>query len=101
MRETWVPSLGRVGPLEKGKAPHSSVPAWRIPWTVWPLGWPRAGHDQRFALFTHAECQLAFPVVLVVKKTKNPPANAGAIRDVRLSPELGRAPGEGNGNPLQ
>ena len=32
---------------------------------------------------------------------KNPPANAGAIRDVSLIPELGRSPGEGNGNPFQ
>ena len=34
MRETWVWSLGREDPLEMGKATHSSVPAWRIPWTV-------------------------------------------------------------------
>ena len=32
---------------------------------------------------------------------KNPPANAGDIRDVRLSPGLGRSPGGGHGNPLQ
>ena len=34
MRETWVQSLGWEHPLEKGKATHSSIPAWRIPWTV-------------------------------------------------------------------
>ena len=34
MRETWVPSLGWEDPLEKGAATHSSIPAWRIPWTV-------------------------------------------------------------------
>ena len=34
MWETWVQSLGWEDPLEKGKAPHSSVLAWRIPWTV-------------------------------------------------------------------
>ena len=32
--ETWVPSLGWEDPLEKGKATHSSILAWRIPWTV-------------------------------------------------------------------
>ena len=32
MRETWVWSLGWEDPLEKGKATHSSVLAWRIPW---------------------------------------------------------------------
>ena len=34
MRETWVRSLGGEDPLEKGKATHSSILAWRIPWTV-------------------------------------------------------------------
>ena len=34
MQETWVGSLGWEDPLEKGKATHSSILAWRIPWTV-------------------------------------------------------------------
>ena len=34
MRETWVQSLGLEDPLEKGTAIHSSILAWRIPWTV-------------------------------------------------------------------
>ena len=33
MRETWVRSLGWDDPLEKGKATHSSILAWTIPWT--------------------------------------------------------------------
>ena len=33
MQETWVQSLGQEVPLEKGMATHSSVLAWRIPWT--------------------------------------------------------------------
>ena len=33
MQETWVQSLGREDPLEKGMANHSSILAWRIPWT--------------------------------------------------------------------
>ena len=33
-QETWVWSLGWDDPLEKGKAIHSSILAWRIPWTV-------------------------------------------------------------------
>ena len=32
MRETWVQSLGWEDPLEKEKATHSSILAWRIPW---------------------------------------------------------------------
>ena len=34
MRETWVQSLDWEDPLEKGKATHSSILAWGIPWTV-------------------------------------------------------------------
>ena len=33
MQETWVQSLGREDPLEKGMATHSRILAWRIPWT--------------------------------------------------------------------
>ena len=32
-QETQVPSLGREDPLEKGMASHSSILAWRLPWT--------------------------------------------------------------------
>ena len=34
MQETWIRSLGWEDPLEKGKATHSSILAWTIPWTV-------------------------------------------------------------------
>ena len=34
MQETWVRSLGWEDPLEKGKATHSSMLAWKIPWTI-------------------------------------------------------------------
>ena len=34
MPETWVRSLGWEDPLEKGRATHSSISAWRIPWTI-------------------------------------------------------------------
>ena len=34
MLETWVRSLGWEDPLEKGKATHSGIMAWRIAWTV-------------------------------------------------------------------
>ena len=36
MWETWARSLGWEDPLEKGKATHSSVLAWRISWTLYP-----------------------------------------------------------------
>ena len=34
MQETWVQSLGGEDTLEKGKATHSSILTWRIPWIV-------------------------------------------------------------------
>ena len=50
MRETWLQSLGQEDPLEKGMAIHSSILAWRIPWTEEPgelqsMGLQRVGHD--------------------------------------------------------
>ena len=36
MREIQVPSMGREDPLEKGMATHTSILAWRIPWTEEP-----------------------------------------------------------------
>ena len=34
VQETWIRSLGWEDPVEKGKATHSNILAWRIPWTV-------------------------------------------------------------------
>ena len=50
MQETWVRFLGWEDPLEKGMATHSSILAWRIPWTEEPgglqsMGLQRVGHD--------------------------------------------------------
>jgi len=36
MQDTWVWSLGQETPLEKAMATHTSIPAWRIPWTEKP-----------------------------------------------------------------
>ena len=50
MQETQVRSLGREDPLENRMATHSSVLAWKIPWTEEPgrlqsMGSQRVGHD--------------------------------------------------------
>ena len=42
MWETWVRFLGWEDPLEKGKATHSSILAWRVPWTK-SMGLQRVG----------------------------------------------------------
>ena len=38
VQETWVQSLGREDPLEKGMTAHSNILAWRIAWTEEPGG---------------------------------------------------------------
>ena len=43
MQETWVRSLGREDPWEKGMATHSSIPSWEIPWTEEPGGLQSSG----------------------------------------------------------
>ena len=50
MQEAWVQCLGWEDPLEEGMATHSTILAWRIPWTAKPgepqsIGSQRAGHD--------------------------------------------------------
>ena len=50
IQETWVRSLSREDPLEEGTATHSSILAWRIPWTqepgrLQPMGLQRVRHD--------------------------------------------------------
>ena len=50
MQEIWVPSLGQQDPPEKVMATHSTVLAWRNPWTEEPgglqaMGSQRVGHD--------------------------------------------------------
>ena len=43
--ETWVRYLGQEDPLEKGMATHSSILAWRIPWTEEPGGLQSMGPE--------------------------------------------------------
>ena len=50
MQETWVRFLGWEDPLEKEMATHSSIVAWKIPWTeesggLQSMGSQRIGHD--------------------------------------------------------
>ena len=50
MQEAWVQPLDQENPLEEGMAAHSSVLAWRIPWTEEPgrlqsTGSQRVGHE--------------------------------------------------------
>ena len=50
MRKTWVRSLGWEDPLEKGKATHSSILAWRILQTVQSMGFKELDTTERLSL---------------------------------------------------
>ena len=79
MRETWVQSLGREDLLEKEMATHSSILAWKIPWTKEPdrlqsMGLQRVGHklatEQQFVkiLYFFSICggYIFFPLANVI-----------------------------------
>ena len=76
MQETLVRPLGQEGPLEEGMATHSSILAWRIPWTEEPAGLQsmllqRVRHDGA-TKHTHTECLCR--ASLVAQIVKNLPA---------------------------
>ena len=63
MQETLVRFLGWEDPLEKGKATHSSILAWRIPWTVYPWGHKESDTTERLSLHffnTRVGCYFLF-----------------------------------------
>ena len=62
MRETWVQSLRWEGPLEKGTATHSSVLAWRIPWTT-VRG--VAKNRTRLSDFFHFHCPFCLLILII------------------------------------
>ena len=78
--DEWIKEI-RFCICEKGMAIHSSILAWRIPWTEKP-----------------EEFVWASPVALVVK---NPPAIAGDVRGMDSITGSGRSCGGRHGNPLQ
>ena len=105
MQKTWVPSLGRKNPLEKGMATHSSILAWRILWTeeqsrLQSMGSQRVGCD----------CETNFHVICQYESTPfecelwwiyNQVTSACNVGDLGSIPGLGRSSGEGKGYPLQ
>ena len=71
MQEIPVRSLGREDPLEKGMATHSSILAWRIPWTeetggLQSMGLQRVRHNRVTKIHTRTHSPLSF-----VKSTKS------------------------------
>ena len=72
MRETLVPSLGQEDPLEKGMATHSSICAWRIPWTEEPGGLQELDTTERLKrarAHTHVWTEFRVPSWILVSFT--------------------------------
>ena len=65
MRETWVLSLGWEDPLEKGNAIHSSILAWRIPWTH-----KESDTTEQLSLSAFFRVQLSHPYMTTGKNLK-------------------------------
>ena len=68
MQETWVRSLGWEDPLEKEMTTHTSILAWKIPWTEEPVGyspWGRKESDMTERLSMNV---CAFPASRTLRK---------------------------------
>ena len=83
-------------------ATHSSILAWRIPWTEEP------GRLKSIALQSWTQLKRFSPQACNLYKgfsggsvVKTPPANTGNTGDLDLIPGWGRSPGVGNGNSIQ
>ena len=84
MQETWVQSLGWEDPLEKGKAIHSSILAWRTPWTM-----QKVRHDSATFTFHEATnapiqvgCCSGAVVILMMKVLRKGTMLTAMIADV-------------------
>ena len=105
MQETRVKLLGRADPLEKEMASHSSILAWRIPWTeeepgvLQSMGSQRVGHDWvtitlAVIMFAQEQCW-DFPDSSVGKESTCNSGDPSSILGLEKSPR------EGIGSPLQ
>ena len=107
MQATWHPSLGQEDPLEKEMATHSSILAWKIPWTEKPggvhsLGSQRVRHNWACThVHTHTHKYIQEVRVKVFPGGSEVKASAHNAGDLGLIPGSGRSPGEGNSNPLR
>ena len=88
VQETWVRSLGWEDPLEKGKATHSSILAWRIPWTVYsPWGCKDTAdrHSLYFVIYSLSLQAVTSPVRLIIFISQT----VVRIKEIVLIEELG------------
>ena len=96
MQETWVQSLGQEDPLKKEMATHSSILAWKIPWTEEPGGLysPWGCKESEMTEYLTATTNQTFSGSSDGKVSAY---NAGDLGSILGS---GRSPGDGNGNLL-
>ena len=86
-QETWAQSLGQEDPLQKGMATHSSVLAWRIPWTeepggLQPIRYQRVGHDWSVSMHSCISNTNLLPYKLIsISKEKH---NKNVILDLSM-----------------
>ena len=107
MQNTWVQSLGREDPLEKGMGAYSNILAWEIPWIEEPGGLQSMGSQRirhNWATNTHTDLNINFiwkhptetPRILLEQDLSSLWPN-----EVDSIPGMGRSSGRGHGNPLQ
>ena len=65
IQETWVQCLGQEDPLEKGMVIHSSILAWRIPWTEEPGGGLQSTGLQKLDMAEQLTLSLHFKVLFI------------------------------------
>ena len=97
MQETWVPSLDQEDPLVRGMATHSSILAWRIPWTEEPgrlqsTGLQRVRHDWSDLAHT----QVDYFILLQITKLLQVQGEEDVVLDVTLNDIVVYTGGETN-----
>ena len=77
-QETQVPSLGPEDPLEEGMATHSSILAWRIPWTEEPGGLQSKGvtESDMTERLTHTSCEQRTALISQMRRLRLKDARA-------------------------
>ena len=97
MQETWVQSLDWEDPLKEGMATHSSILAWRIPWTEMPgelqsIVLQRVGHDSAtniFFIFKYVYLEMRFCIISVNGKSKHTPQVWITEKGKAITPQQG------------
>ena len=106
IQQPWVRSLGWEDPLEKEMATHSSILAWRIPWTEEPvelqsMGSQRVRHDCATSLhFTSSHSEKISDLTKILFKNRKTKAHKGQVIWPNLSPVETQVQSLGQEDPL-